>query len=232
MGERHSLDEAIAQLQTKLETTRTQLEESAQSTQNSLSSIGEQSSELMVALEGANESSVLAYENLRTRTEDVEAQISEGLQVTQDYLLQQLDSDIVAYETELEQQVDEMRACIQDMCLPEITGKVEGFLEHADMLTEQVTSYLGDLQENTEQSVAGALDVFQSAHDEQLSDLLGTAGEVSSFLTELSESVIGRLGEIQNTMESLGTVVSTTNTGAEAAIGTLEDVIDLLTLDF
>lgn len=232
IGERSSLDEAIAQLKTKLEITRTQLEEAAQNTKDSLANISEQSDELMLALDSAHESSVLAYENLRARTEDIEAQMADGLQGTQDYLLNQLDDDIISYEAELEQQVDEMTACIQDMCLPNIAAKVEDFIDHVDTITDQVTSYLEDLQEGMEQSVAGALDVFQSSHEEHLSDLLGTAGEVSSFLTDLGESVIEQVSSIQDTMGLLGEAVSTTNTGAEAAIGTLEDVIDLLTLDF
>lgn len=229
--ERSQVDETIAQLQAKLETTRTQVEEGLIITQASVVAISESAMNSQSSLEKSFEITQTAFEQLENHSIEMEENLGENLQQTENFLISELETDVASHEEELQAQMQELETCIVGTCIPAVTEQVSDFSDHAISLVERVGLKLTDVGDEVEESVVSFLDTFKFSHHQLLSGTLGSAQDVTEHLTGISEFVTDSVGDIQETVELLLDGVSTANIGVEAAVGTLEDVIDLLTLD-
>ena len=229
---RAEVDEEMENLQSNLESAKNQIDEGLSTTQNTILELSGRADELVVELETSFTATQTSFEVLKSHAEELGEHLGEVMVNTQGYLLEELDADLDAHDAEIQQQLTDLESCILGTCLPSMSEKAEDFTTHASHLVDELAAKLESVGNDAEESVMSSFEMFETTYSDQLSGVMDMAEDVKSHLVDTSTFVIDLVGDVQETTETLLDAVSTTNIGVEAATGTLEDVIDLLTLDF
>ncbi|MEL7223991.1 MAG: hypothetical protein AAGL17_03795 [Cyanobacteria bacterium J06576_12] len=229
---RAEVDEEMENLKSNLELAKNQIDEGLAMTQSSITELSGRAEELTGELETSFNTTSSSFDTLKSHAEELSTHLGDVMENTQGYLLEELDSDLDEHDAEIQQQLSDLESCILGTCLPNMSEKAEDFTAHAGQLIEELAAKLESVGNDAEESTMSSFDMFETAYSDQLSGVMDMAADVKTHLVDTSTFVIELVGDVQETTETLLDAVSTTNIGVEAAVGTLEDVIDLLTLDF
>lgn len=228
---RAEVDEELENLKSNLELAKNRIDDGLNATQGAIAELSDRTDELMGEIDESFTTTEASFTTLKSQAESLGVHLSSVMANTQGYLLDDLDKDIDEHNAEVQQQLADLESCIAGTCLPSIHEKTESFTAHATHMVDELETKLESVADEAEESAMASFSLFESAYSDELSGAMDMAENVKTYLVDTSTFVIELVGDVQETTEMLMDTVSTTNIGVEAAVGTLEDVIDLLTLD-
>jgi ElaB/YqjD/DUF883 family membrane-anchored ribosome-binding protein len=168
-----------------------------------------------------------ALTTVTDKASELEADLEEVVSQTEDYLLNDFNSDLETHQSEIDETTNGFVTALSDR-LPEISTQVEEFTQHIEETVQQLTEKLQDLGETTGQSAQDAIDQISQFQNDGMTELLGSVNELSQTMEQLGGLIETTTQTVVTTKDTLVQGAESTNLGLGAAVGIFEDLVDIL----
>lgn len=222
--------QTLVEMKNTVETLRGEVEQELEATKTAIAALDEQIEALTPELEAKLQEVEDSLTSLKDKTGQVEIEIEEALAQTENYLLNEVNNELITHQADLEQRAAALQAYIAEECIPEITERVTEFAEHLEQVVEKLTAKLQHLGDSTEESAQESLNQVTQSQSELFDELMSNTHQLEQLMDKLSNTIDTTSSSVFTAKDTLVDGVKTTNVGLETAIGLLNDVRDILSL--
>ncbi len=177
-------------------------------------------------LEESFQETEASFTSLKDKGIELTQHLADNLSETENYLLNEITTDLETHQLDVEQQGENWQAYISQV-LPEISDKVTELTDCIDGIVDQITGKLQEVGDATEESAQDSMQFLSQFQEEGIGQLLGRVGQLKELMEKLTTSIDTTTEGVVTVKDTMVDAAETVNVALEAAVGILEDLKSL-----